>query len=95
MATISLKNSTFTLHGFTRTTSFDENRMVSYANCNMNYSLSTNLQELAEDPLTSITIKNNENETIYSLENIDAHIRTIEETLNGEYMSVNLNIHFD
>lgn len=94
MATIILNETPFTVFGFNRNTTFNDDSITSYAYFNIAYNNSADLFTLAENPITSLVIKNSNNEAIYTLSNINAVISNIDEILSNEDMVVNVNLQF-
>lgn len=86
---------TYELNSFSRDTTFNftDNTMTSNAYMNLG-GTDANLEALGRSSITSLEIKVND-ETIYSLDEITAHITSLNETLMGDTMSTNLNISFN
>ena len=86
---------TYELNSFNRDTTFNvtDNTMTSNAYMNLR-GTDANLEALGRSSITSLEIKVN-NETIYDLDEITAHITSLNETLIGDSMSTNVNISFN
>ena len=94
MTTLKLNNTEFELAAFTRNTSFYENSIVSTASCDIKVSDTDLLEALTDIQITSLQIKYND-EVIYTLNDISAHLNSIGEYLNTDHISANLNLTFD
>lgn len=97
MATIIINDSTFQLTGFNRSTAFTDDTISSYAYLSITYdnNASAAIHQIAEGAITSIVIKNSNNETIYTLSDINAKISNIDEILNGDVITVSVNLQFN
>lgn len=89
-------NNEFNVTAFNRNTTFNGEEISSSAYCNITYTSenSATLHELALSPITSIQIKK-DNEVIYDAGNITARITYIDETLNTDFIAINLNLQFN
>lgn len=95
MATIVLNDTSFNLNSFGHNTVFGNETITSYAYFNMEYGNNYDtLYALAENPITSLSIKNSSDEVIYSLSDINALITNIDASLTGEFMTINVNLQF-
>jgi hypothetical protein len=97
MAKIILNEQEFDFDGYGRNTYFNEGGMSSngYINNLRHSNLANILTDLSETTITSIVITV-ENEPIYNLSNINAHITSIEEAFNGtDRITTNLNLQFN
>ena len=98
MAKIILNNEEFDFQGYSRNTYFNEDTMsgTGYISGVSGSNLATRIQALAFQPITSITIKKSDDTVIYSLENIDVKIQSVDEAYNGVDMVItNLNLIFN
>lgn len=96
MAKIILNNEEFNFLGYNRNTYFNGDTIQSnaYISALDGENLPTRLQTLAEDTITSIKIKVND-EIIYNLTNLDAKISNFDEAFNGsDAVNTNVNINF-
>lgn len=95
MNTIKFNNTEFELDSYNKNTYFSmDGNINSNASCNISTSNITELNALAESSITSLQIFHNE-ELIYDLQNIDAHIDNINEYLNNDRMSISINMTFN
>lgn len=95
MNTIKFNNTEFELDSYNKNTYFSmDGNINSNASCNISTSNITALNALAESSITSLQIFHNE-ELIYDLQNIDAHIDNINEYLNNDRMSISINMTFN
>ena len=85
---------TYELNSFTRDTTFNftDDTMTSTAYMNLK-DTDAQLEALGHSVITSLQIKVND-EVIYSLPEITAHITNLNESLMGDTMTTNLNISF-
>jgi len=85
----------YELNSFTRDTTFNftNDTMSSTAYMNIK-NADPLLEELGHSTITSLQIRVN-NEPIYSLDEITAHITNLSESLMGDAMTTNLNISFN
>lgn len=96
MYTLILNETNFQINSFGRNTYFQEdgsytsNGYMNFVNSN---NLAATLHALAQEPITSLIIKLN-NEVVYNAGEINARIQSIDENLNGDTMNINLNIQF-
>ena len=93
MNVIKFNNEEFEVEHYSKTTHFSQYEITSSANCSVNGDIAT-LNTLAESPITSIQIICN-NEVIYNLQNITAHIDSISENFPGDRMYINVSMTFD
>ncbi len=86
----------FEISSFSRTTSFNAEGANSYGYVGVIPSPSTVafLQTIGVSGINSIELKNENGESIYTLADIEATIQNIDENLNGDNMSVNMNLNF-
>ena len=97
MAKIILNSTEFNFDGYSRNTYFSENSINStaYINNLRCPDLANVLNALSEEPITSIEIEVDD-EPIYTLSNINAHVNSMEESFNGvDRVNVNLNLQFN
>lgn len=98
MAKIILNNEEFNFLGYNRNTYFTGDSMSStaYITTMSGDNLNSKLQSLAQDSIESIVIKMEDNTIIYSLDNINAKINSIDESYNGvDAVNTNLNLQFN
>lgn len=96
MAKIYFNNVEFEVLTFNRNTSFNGTDVMSNGYCTIRSS-ATNveaLHSLIDDPLTSLIIKNSDDEVIYDAGTIDAQFASIDETLNNEAITLSINMIF-
>lgn len=93
MNKIKLNNLELEVESYNKNTYFNGATITSSANTSVRTNNMTALNELALTDITSIQIYANQ-ELIYDLQNITAHIDNINEYLNGERMNVSLNLSF-
>jgi len=95
MNVIKLNNAEFQVESYSRNTSFynEEGTVVSAATCGLITNNLNALNELAATTITSIQILHDDN-LIYNLENIDAVIENISESLSDDRVWVYVNIKF-
>lgn len=86
---------TYGLNSFSRDTTFNfvDDTMSSNAYMSLT-DADQEIEQLGHSTITSLEIKVN-NESIYALNNITAHITSLNESLMGDTMSTNLNISFN
>ena len=97
MAKIILNNEEFDFSNFNRTTTFSEGSINSSGSIGgiQGTNVHTRLETLAQNPITSLSIKVGDNSIIYSLNDINARINNIEEYYDVlESINVGLNIQF-
>lgn len=94
MNKIKFNNVEVTLEGYNRTTYFSDGSISSNGSCNIITDDMTELNELAQDTITSIQIYSNDT-LIYDLQDIDAKINTISEYLNGDRISISISLVFN
>lgn len=86
MTYITLNDASFALRSFSRSTNFNDDGMVDssgYIYLTMNNNDITALYDIANTIINTITIADESNNIIYSIENVKAHIININETYNG------------
>lgn len=86
---------TYELNSFTRDTTFNftDDTMASVAYMNLK-NTDAQLEALGRSVITSLQIKVND-DVIYSLPEITAHITNLNESLMGDAMTTNVNISFN
>ena len=94
MNTIKFNNTEFQVESYSKSTYLSDGHVASNANCSVIVDDITVLNALMQDTITSIQIKYND-DVIYNLQNINAHIDNISEYLNTNRMNVNVNLIFD
>lgn len=98
MAKIILNNEEFDFQGYNRNTYFNGDSITStgYVNGLTGTNLAQRLYALAEEPLTSIAIKKDDDTVIYTLANLNAKVNSIDENYNGiDAVLTNLNLQFN
>ena len=99
MATLILNGEEeFTFTDYYRYINFDNDAVTDTATVNniSGNNAGARLYELAQAPITSLQIKSNSNNIIYTLDNLNGSITNIYEGYNGgETMSANLNLKFN
>lgn len=93
MNTIKFNDYQCGLISFSKYTNFDENGMVGTGTCQISTSDLTGLQEVGLNGINSIQITHDE-EVIYNLTDINAHISYINESLNEDHIDITLSINF-
>ena len=93
MNKIKLNDLELEVDSYNKSTFFNGSGMSSSANITVRTSNITALNTLAENDITSIQIHTNE-ELIYDLQNINAHIDSTNEYLNGDRMNITINLTF-
>lgn len=95
MKTIKFNNVEFNLDSYSRSTSFMTDTIISTGYCALsNVDNMSDLKSVAQEDITSLQIYCDEN-LIYSLEDINLHIDSINEYLQEDKMIVNLNLTFN
>lgn len=94
MNTIKFNQAEFQVDSYNRSTYFSGNTMNSTASCTIVTSDIASLNAVAQTSITLLQIYHNET-LIYDLQNIQAHIDNINEYLNGESISISINLTFD
>ena len=94
MTTLKLNNIEFEITSFNRTTYVQEGEIHSNANFDLKIVGQDTLESLFDVTITSLQIKYND-EVIYTLNDISAHLNSIGEYLNTDHISANLNLTFD
>lgn len=98
MAKIIFNNEEFQFGGYNRNIYFSNDTITStgYVNMITGENVANRLQELMNDPITSIAIKKDDDTIIYSLDNLQAQITNIDESFNGnDQVVTNLGLKFD
>lgn len=98
MAKIILNNEEFDFTNYNRTTYFSENTITGngYIGGLKGTDLTTRLETLARNPITSLSIKTDDSRVIYSLNNINATINNMDENYDGvSDVNIGLNIQFN
>lgn len=98
MAKIIFNNEEFQFGGYNRNIYFSNDTITStgYVNMITGTNVANRLQELMNDPITSIVIKKDDDTVIYSLDNLQAQITNIDENFNGnDQVVTNLGLKFD
>lgn len=93
MNTIKFNNTEFELGSYNRNTYFSGETMSSNANCGIITTDISDINALAESTINSLQIYHDE-QLIYNLQNINAHIDSISEYLNNDRIDITLNITF-
>ena len=83
----------FEVESYNKNTYLGVETITSNANCGLRTSDSNAIATLAVDPITSIQIYYDGTQ-IYNLQNVNGRIDTINEYLNGDRISININIIF-
>ena len=94
MNTIKFNNTEFQIESYSKNTYLNGEQINSSANCSIIVNDIAVLNALMQDTITSIQIKYNDN-VIYTLQNISAHIDNINEYLNVDRMNISVNLTFD
>ena len=94
MNKIKFNNVELTLVGYSRTTYFNGENISSNGSCNVITDDITELNELAQDTITSLQIYS-DNELIYNLQDINAKIDNINEYLDEDHISISISLTFD
>lgn len=84
----------FALNGYSRNTNFEGGNMNSYIYVNLTPSANvlTKLQRLGVGTITDIELLRENDESIYSISEIEGHIGSIDESLQGDEIYINMNI---
>lgn len=94
MKQILLNNLQFNLISFNRNTNLNNENISSNAYFTL-VGNAGNVHSLWQTPITSLIIKNSDDEVIYDAGEIDAYLNSIDEVLNEETMNINVNILFN
>lgn len=94
MNTIKFNNTEFELESYNRNTYFNGETVSSNAGCGIIAANATEIDALAESTITSLQIYH-DNELIYDLQNIEAHVSSISEYLNTDRINITINIEFN
>ena len=84
---------TFGVENFNKNTSFEGETVISSGYANLIVADMDDLTAVAQDTITSIQIKH-DNDVIYNSSNLTARISVINEYLNMDRMSVSVNFNF-
>ena len=93
MNIIKLNDAEFQVESYNKTTTFSGENISSSAYCQVNTDNINTLNELAADPITSIQILH-DGDLIYNLQNINAKIDNINESLSMDRIFINVNLTF-
>lgn len=93
MNKIQFNNSQFTLESYNKSTNFSGENITSTAYCTVVGNDITALITIAQEEITSLQIIHDD-EVIYSLQDISAHIDSINEYLTDNRVVVNVNMTF-
>ena len=95
MNTIKFNNTTtFEVFSYNRNTTFEGDAITGNGFCSIAVQDASDLVTLAANPITQIQIYHN-NELIYNLEDINAVIQSISESLEGDKMNISFYLIFD
>lgn len=96
MITITLNNKTFEVVNFNRNTQFNGETILDHGYCSIKYqeNISQDVRNLAAETITSMVFHNN-SDLLYDFGTINCKITSIDETLMGEQMNINLNFEFN
>ena len=94
MNKIILNDVEFEIESYNKNTYFAGDTINSNASCSLANANVNALNTLAQTTITVLQIQHDDN-TIYELENIHAHINSINEYLSGDKMNVNISLTFD
>ena len=94
MNIIKFNNTEFELESYNRNTYFNGETISSSAGCGIIAANITEIDALAESTITSLQIYH-DNELIYDLQNIDAHVSSVSEYLNTDRINITINIEFN
>ena len=93
MVKIKLNEEEFEITSFNKLTYFYEDGIKSNGNCNIKAYDEETIADLSQEVITTLKIYK-DNELIYNLENINAHIEYVNETLVNDDMTTTLNLTF-
>lgn len=94
MNTIKFNDTEFQVESYSKNTYVSDGHVTSNANCAIVVSDIAVLNTLMQDTITSIQIKYND-DVIYHLQDISAHIDNVSEYLNVDRMNISVNLTFD
>ena len=94
MNKIKLNNTEFEVENYNKNTYLNDNVITSNANMQITNGNIQTLNDMMTETITSIQIIHDDN-VIYNLSNIVAHIDNINEYLNMDRMNININLKFD
>ena len=94
MNIIKFNNAEFEVESYYRNTNFSNDTIQSNGNCVIKTDDTDLLYEVAESSITSIQIIK-DNEVIYNLTDITAHIENIGESFSGDRVYINVNFIFE
>ncbi len=94
MNTIKFNNTVFEVESYNKNTYFNEDSISSNGSCQIITNNIIELNELAQETITTIQIYHNET-LIYDLQNIECKINSVSEYLNGDRVSIGLSFIFD
>ena len=94
MNKIKLNNIELEVEAYTRNTTFSGEEITSTGYCTVNVDEVAVLNSLGEEEITSIQIYHDET-LIYNISNIKARVSAINEYLNDNKMTININLIFD
>lgn len=99
MAKIILNDEEFAFSGYSRTTYFNADETISssgYIGDLRGNNLATRISALAQEPITFLSIEKDDGTEIYTLNNINAKINSMDESYNGtDMIMTNLNLQFN
>ena len=94
MNVIKLNNKEFEVESYTKNTNFTGDTITSNGYCSFKNVNIEDLNELAETTITTIEILH-DNVSIYKIENLNAKISDINESLGEDRMFININFIFN
>ena len=94
MNVIKINNYECEVMSYNKSTGLSDNTIVSTAYCEFINTNEINFDDKIFEPITSIQIYH-DNNLIYNLSDITAHIESVNEYFNGERMVTNINMRFD
>lgn len=83
------------ISAFNKNISVYENNVTSTAYFQIDDSMGGDLEQLIGQTITSIVIKDSQENTIYTLNNANASISNLNVTLNGDVLSTDMNLTFN
>lgn len=93
MNKIKFNNSEFEIESYSKNTYFSNDTINSNANCSIITNDIDSLMTVAQNIITSLQIYHDDS-LIYNLQNIEAHIDNISETLNDDKINIYINLIF-
>ena len=93
MNKIKFNNYEFEIESYSKNTYFSNDTISSNANCSIITNDIDSLMTLAQNTITSLQIYHDDS-LIYNLQNIEAHIDNISETLNDDKINIYINLIF-